>query len=61
MNAKLLFDAIYIAGSIGIFGLLLCVGEEIINTLYRVSHSFRRWYDGYCKDLPDWDDERISE
>ena len=61
MNAKLLFDVLYAVGFVGIFVLLLCMGEGIFNLLYRVSPGFRRWWDNYCEGLPDWDEEGVSE
>lgn len=57
MNAELLFDAIYAVGFVGIFVLLLCMGEGIFNLLYRVLPGFCRWWDNYCEGLPDWDEE----
>lgn len=61
MNAELLFDVLYAVGFVGIFVLLLCMGEVIFNLLYRVSHGSRRWWDNYRNGLPDWNEEGVSE
>lgn len=60
MDVKLLFDIIYVSILVGGFTLLLVISDSIFNLLYLILPSFRRWWDKYCEDLPDWDEEEVN-